>query len=253
MRTIVIFNNKGGVGKTTACINISDALHSKGFRTLVTDLDPQANTTSTFGVDTDGKCSITDVLSKGSNHSIKEAIVSTSMGDIVPSDYDLNAIEKDIGGPRLALLGKKIQEVSNDYDFCIIDTPPNIGNFTLSALLCADEYILPICGDSDYAIDGIGNAFRSIADVLEINTTLKYDGLLMTKMDRRKTRSDVKNWNIIQESGSHLKPFSRPISVDANIGEAQRNKCSMQLKFPNSPASIDYRVIADEIINMYNK
>lgn len=250
MRTIVIFNNKGGVGKTTACINISDALHTRNLRTLVVDMDPQANTTSTFNVTTDGKCTITDVLAKGSSHSIKEAIVSTSMGDIVPSDYELNGIEDAIGGARLAVLKQKLQEVSEDYDFCIIDTPPNIGNFTLTALLSADEYILPICGDSDYAIDGIGNAFKSIADVLEVNTSLKYDGLLMTSYDKRKTKSDVRNWNLIVESGAQLKPFSRPIRVDANIGEAQRKKISMQAQFHNSSASTDYRVIADEIINM---
>lgn len=250
MRTIVIFNNKGGVGKTTACINISDALHTRNLRTLVVDMDPQANTTSTFNVTTDGKCTITDVLEKGSSHSIKEAIVSTPMGDIVPSDYELNGIEDAIGGARLNVLKQKLQDISDDYDFCIIDTPPNIGNFTLTALLSADEYILPICGDSDYAIDGISNAFKSIADVLEVNTSLKYDGLLMTSYDKRKTKSDVKNWNLIVESGAQLKPFSRPIRVDANIGDAQRNKVSMQAKFHNSAASTDYRVIADEIINM---
>ncbi len=251
MRTIVIFNNKGGVGKTTACINIADALCNRDYKVLVVDMDPQSNTTSTFNVETDGKCTITDILSKNSTYSLADGIVSTEMGDIIPSDYNLNGIEDGIGGARLMVLKQKLQEVNDKYDFCIIDTPPNIGNFTLAALLSADEYILPICGDSDYAIDGIENAFKSISDILEVNTSLKYDGLLMTSFDKRKTKSDVRNWNLINEIGAPLKPFSRPIRVDSNIGEAQRNKLSMQKRFHNSAASTDYRAIADEIIEMY--
>ena len=250
MRTIVIYNNKGGVGKSTACINIIDALRIRGFRTLAVDMDPQANTTSTFNVETDGKCTITDILSKGSEFKITDAIVSTEMGDILPSDYDLNYIKDEIGGARLIVLKQKLDTIKDNYDFCIIDTPPNIGNYTLSALLAADEYILPVSGNSTYAIDGIGNAFKSISDILEVNTTLKYDGLLMTMYDQRKTRSDVKYWKAICERKKDLKPFSRPIRIDSNIGSAQDQKVSMQQKYHNSPASTDYRTIVDEILNL---
>ncbi len=251
MRTIVIYNNKGGVGKTTSCVNIADALHERKLRTLVVDMDPQANSTSTFNVSTDGVCTITDVIAKGSKYKISDAIVSTDMGDIVPGDYDLNSLESDIGGARLTILKQKLEEVQDNYDFCIIDTPPNIGNFTLSSLLAADEYILPINGGSTYAIDGIKNAFKSIEDILEVNADLQYDGLLMTCYDSRKKKSDVKYWNDIVESAEQLKPFSRPIRVDSKVGDSQENKYSLQKRAYNSPAAIDFRTIADEIINMY--
>ena len=228
MRKIVIFNNKGGVGKSTACINLCDALTQMGYRCIAVDMDPQANTTSTFNCETDGKCTITDILAKGSKFKISDAIISTDMGDIVPSDYDLYGQEEAIGGARLTILKDKLSEIDDNYDFCFIDTPPNIGNFTISSLLAADEYIIPVNGDSTYAIDGIKNAFRSIEDILEVNRSLRYDGLLMTRYDQRKTRSDVKYWNIIKESAQQLKPFSTPISVDSNIGNAQDTRTSMQ-------------------------
>ena len=246
-RVIVIYNNKGGVGKTTTTINIADALNIRGFKTLVIDMDPQANTTYTFGLDTNGIATMTDVLGEN-DLDLKDVIKRTSISDIAPSDFEMNGLSEELAGVKLGLLGIKIAELEDFYDFIIIDTPPNLGSFTLSALLCGAEYIIVISGDT-FAMKGIQNAFTGINQIMRINKKLKYDGILMTAYDSRRKTKDVAYWLDIIEAAENLRPFSRPIRVDANIGKAQENRVSMQEKYHNSPAAVDYRQIAQEIID----
>lgn len=247
-RILVIYNNKGGVGKTTTTINIADALTKRGYKTLVIDMDPQANTTFTFGVETNGLATMTDVL--GDNDlKIEDVIVETSMGYIAPTDFEMNGLSEELAGVKLNLLSIKISEIEEHFDFILIDTPPNLGSFTLSSLLAGTEYIIAISGDT-FAMKGIQNAFTGISQVMRINKTLRYDGLLMTAYDARRKSKDVAYWMQIVESAENLKPFSRPIRVDAAVGKAQENRLSMQDKFHNSPAATDYRQIADELIKM---
>lgn len=245
-RTVVVYNNKGGVGKTTTTINLGDALHLRGYKTLVIDMDPQANTTSTFGVKTGGIATMTDVLGD-SDLPLKDVIVHTNMGDIAPTDFQMNGLANDLAGVKLSLLGLKISEVKDEYDFILIDTPPNLGSFTLSALLAGDEYIIAISGTS-YAMEGIQNAFAGIKQVLRINKTLKYDGIIMTGYDSRRKTKDVAYWLEIIDTAEKLRPFSRPIRVDAAVGRSQEEKVSLQEKYHNSPAAVDYRQIADELL-----
>ena len=247
-RIIVIYNNKGGVGKTTTTINLADALHLRGFKTLVIDMDPQANTTFTFGVNTDGIATMTNVLDDN-DLSIDEVIVKTNMGDIAPTDFEMNGLSEELSGVKLGLLKNKVEEIKENYDFILIDTPPNLGAFTLSALLTGNEYIIAISGDT-FAMKGIQNAFTGISQVMRINKSLKYDGILMTAYDSRRKTKDVAYWVEIVETADNLKPFSRPIRVDSNVGKAQESRVSLQEKFHNSPAAVDYRQIADEIIMM---
>lgn len=246
-RIIVIYNNKGGVGKTTTTINLADALHIRGYKTLVVDMDPQANTTFTFGIDTDGIATMTDVLNEN-DLKVSEVICNTSMGDIAPTDFEMNGLAEDLAGVNLNLLGIKLSELEDAYDFILIDTPPNLGSFTLSALLAANEYIITISGDT-FAMKGIQNAFTGINQVMRINKRLSYDGILMTGYDSRRKNKDVAYWLEIVDAAENLKPFSRPIRVDANVGKAQENRLSMQERFHNSPAAVDYRQIADELLS----
>ena len=97
-------------------------------------------------------------------------------------------------------------------------------------------------------MQGIKNAFTGISQVMRVNKKLKYDGILMTGYDSRRKTKDVAYWLEIVEAADTLNPFSRPIRVDASVGKAQEERVSLQAKYHNSPAAVDYRQIAQELI-----
>ena len=137
-KTIAIVNQKGGVGKTTTCVNLAAALKNQGCRVLVCDFDPQANTTSGFGVDKTTSPNIYDVLLNGTETA--KAISSTSYGDVLPSNKALAGatIEMIALEQREYRLKNALEQVAEHYDYIFIDCPPSLELLTLNALCAAD-------------------------------------------------------------------------------------------------------------------
>ncbi len=184
-KTVSIVNQKGGVGKTTTCVNLLAALHEQGKRVLLCDFDPQANATSGMGVDKTQSQGVYDVLINSID--IEKRIVTTRYGDVLPSCKDLaGAGIEMIGMPdREQLLKKALDRVADRYDYIFIDCPPSLELLTLNALCAADTVLVPVQAEY-YALEGLSDLMNTIRIVKRsLNRRLEIEGILLTMYDSR--------------------------------------------------------------------
>ena len=184
-KIIAIVNQKGGVGKTTTCVNLTAALKQTGKRVLLCDFDPQANATSGMGVDKSVSNGVYDVLINGKD--IHSAIVSTRYGDVLPSSKALAGagIEMIEMADRQFLLKKALDQVRENYDFIFIDCPPSLELLTLNALCAADSLLVPVQGEY-YALEGLSDLMNTVRIVRRgMNPALSMEGVLLTMFDGR--------------------------------------------------------------------
>jgi chromosome partitioning protein len=192
-KIVAVFNQKGGVGKTTTNINLTTALSMQGYRVLVIDVDPQGNTSSGFGID---KYKIEKSIYDGIIHeeSLKEIILTTSYDNlhILPSNPELAGAEIELVNlPQRELrLKNSIQTIESYYDYVFIDCPPSMGLLTINALASTDTVLIPIQCEY-YALEGVGQLMNTISLVKRgLNPKLEIEGILMTMFDRRTNLSN---------------------------------------------------------------
>ena len=187
-KVIAIANQKGGVGKTTTAINLSACLASIGRKTLLLDVDPQANTTSGLGFNPRQlSASIYHVLLDGV--AMSDVTISTNIKhlDLVPANFDLVGAEVEMTAlmAREGKLQAALQNVRDEYKYIIIDCPPSLGLLTLNALTACDSVLIPIQCEY-YALEGLGQLLETITLVQEnLNDKLEIEGVLLTMQDRR--------------------------------------------------------------------
>lgn len=194
MKVICVFNQKGGVGKTTTNINLCSYLAMEGYKILTIDIDPQGNTTSGLGIDKRSlNASMYDVLT--SDTSLKEVIISSDLVQnlhIAPSTMELAGAEVEMiaNQNREQVLLNKIGEVADDYDYVFIDCPPSLGVITINALAASNSVIIPIQCEF-YALEGVGQLINTIQLVKKsLNKNLEIEGVLMTMYDFRTNLSN---------------------------------------------------------------
>ena len=184
-KTIAIVNQKGGVGKSTSCVNLSAALTEAGKRVLLCDFDPQANATSGMGVDKSLSKGVYDVLIGES--AAADAVVSTRYGDVLPSNKALAGagIELIAMEDREFLLRNALAQIEQNYDYIFIDCPPSLELLTLNALCAADSVLVPVQGEY-YALEGLSDLMNTVRIVRRsLNPRLELEGVLLTMFDGR--------------------------------------------------------------------
>ena len=222
MKVICIFNQKGGVGKTTTTINLCANLAIKGHKVLIIDIDPQGNTTSGLGVDKNTlNNSIYDVLITDTK--ISEAIIQTEIIEnlfLLPSTKELSGAEVELISlkNREGILKSKLSEINSEFDYIFIDCPPSLGILTVNALSAADSVLIPIQCEF-YALEGVGQLYNTIQLVKKsLNKNISIEGVLMTMHD---SRNNLCN-EVVSEVKKHFsdKVFNTMIPRNIRLAES---------------------------------
>jgi len=220
-KVVAIANQKGGVGKTTTCVNLAASLAATHRRVLIVDLDPQGNATMGCGVD---KASLDltacDVLLDGVDP--REAIVAPAEGDyrLLPSNQSLTLAEVELlqQPEREFRLRKALELVSGDYDYILIDCPPSLNMLTVNALAAADGVLIPMQCEY-YALEGLTALLNTIEQIRSgANPKLKLHGILRTMFDPRNNLATEVSGQLTQHFGDRV--FRTVIPRNVRLAEA---------------------------------
>ena len=246
-KVIAIANQKGGVGKTTTAINLSSLLAAAEKRTLLIDIDPQANSSSGLSVN-DHSPSVYEVLI--GTKPVDEVIINTYMPylDLLPSNINLVGAEIEMVDleEREILLRGALQKINNSYDFVLIDCPPSLGLLTLNALTSADSVLIPVQCEY-FALEGLGQLLNTINIVKKhFNKDLTIEGVLLTMFDTRLKLSHQVAEEVRKYFGD--KVFNTIIHRNVRISEAPSYGKPVILYDAISSGAKNYMSLAAEVI-----
>jgi chromosome partitioning protein len=255
-----VTNQKGGVGKTTTVLNMGVFFAKKGMKTLLVDIDPQANLTSGIGVreklletsDRDeGYPSVYDVLVN--NVEPKEIIVKTRIEnlEILPSAIELAGAEVEMVNAmsREGILKKALAKIKDEYEVVLIDCPPSLGLMTITGQVAADKILIPVQAEY-YALEGLGQLINTVNLVKSnLNSNLDIGGVMLTMFDTRTNLSKDIAYELKNYFGDKM--FDTLIPRNIKLSEAPSHGLSITEYEPSSTGAQAYDRITDEIIKRF--
>ncbi|SHH81997.1 chromosome segregation ATPase [Caloranaerobacter azorensis DSM 13643] len=248
-KVIAVFNQKGGVGKTTTNVNLTACLAKKGKKILVIDIDPQGNTTSGFGINkNDVENSIYDSIINGLD--IKKVIVNTDIENLylVPSNVELAGAEIELTKKqdRELTLRNVIKDIRNDYDYIFIDCPPSLGLLTINSLVAVDSVLIPIQCEY-YALEGVSQLMDTIRLVKKsLNPDLEIEGVVLSMFDGRTNLSI----QVVDEVKKYFKGkvYTTIIPRNVRLAEAPSYGLPVIDYDPKSRGAEAYMELAEEFL-----
>ena len=245
-KIVAIVNQKGGVGKTTTCVNLTSSLKEKGNRVLLCDFDPQANSTSGMGVDKAASRGVYDVLINGAD--VTASVAHTRYGDVLPSSKALAGagIEMIDRENREFLLKQALDVLSHNYDFILIDCPPSLELLTVNALCAANSLIVPVQGEY-FALEGLSDLMHTVRMVRRsLNPGLELEGVLLTMFDGRTNLA----LQVAEEVKRYFpgKVYSTVIPRNVRLSEAPSHGKPINYYDRNSRGAEAYSSLANEFL-----
>lgn len=250
-KSIAIFNQKGGVGKTTTNINLAACLALRGKKILVIDIDPQGNTTSGLGIAKKGlpytsyDLLVTDVDPAAT-------IMKTNFKnlDIIPASVDLAGAEIELVNikGRERRLKYALDQIKSAYDYILIDCPPSLGLLTLNALTAVDSVLIPIQCEF-YALEGVSQLISTIDLVKRsLNPELKIEGVILSMFDGRTNLS----LQVVEEVKKYFGPklYNTVIPRNVRLAEAPSYGLPIISYDPRSKGAMAYQAFAEEFLSM---
>ena len=248
-KIISFINQKGGVGKTTTCVNLATFLAAYGKRVLIIDLDPQGNATTGVGVDKNKELNtFYDIILDECN--IKDAIISTKIRnlDILPSNVDLAGSEVSLvqRENREKVLKNVVTTIKDEYDYIAIDCPPSLGLLTVNALTATDTIIIPIQCEF-YALEGLSQLMNTVKLVKEyLNANIEIEGVVLTMKDNRS--------NLVSQVAKEIRAFfgrkvyETVIPRNVRLAEAPSHGVPILIYDNRSSGALAYQSLALEFL-----
>ena len=250
-KVIAVFNQKGGVGKTTTNVNLTASLGTMGKKILVLDLDPQGNTSSGYGIEKyEVERTIYDVIIDGVD--ISETILKTEFEniDIVSSDTDLAGCEIELTSRdnREYILKNAIDKVRDNYDYIFIDCPPSLGMLTINSLTAVDSVLIPIQCEY-YALEGVSQLMGTIKLVKSrLNPELDIQGVVLSMFDGRANLSI----QVVEEVKKYFRGSVYTTLIPRNVRLAEAPSHGMPVHYYDSKCkgAVAYIELAEEFIDL---
>ncbi len=250
MGKVVSFSNqKGGVGKTTSCVNISAQIANKGKKVLMIDMDPQGNATSGLGIQKSkikktiydviiGKCDIKDAIIKTN---FKNLSVVPANIDLAGAEIELHDLEEAENFTKLAL-----DSIKDSFDYIFIDCPPSLGMLTVKALTASDGVVIPMQCEF-YSLEGMSQLLNTVKRIRQLyNPTLQVVGILLTMYNGRLTLTS----QVVAELKKYYsdKLFRVPISRTVRLSEAPGYGEPICYHDPYGKGALEYAAVSKELM-----
>lgn len=248
-KVISVTNQKGGVGKTTTCVNLASYIAKAGKRVLLIDIDPQGNACSSVGVEIEkGKNSVYEVLLEEIkiNDAIYPSVVKNL--DVIPSNVDLAGAEVDLVyvDNREKILRQALDDVKGKYDYIFIDCPPSLGLLTVNALTATDNIIIPIQCEY-FALVGLGQLMNTVRLIKKhLNPEIEIEGVLLTMKDNRSNLVAQVSEEIKKYFGT--KVYETFIPRNIRLAESPSYGKPIMMYDEKSKGAMAYEALADEFL-----